>query len=271
MTSCSQSAMSIMVQPLASCSTTVHPSKRGAGEYLISVDVNNDSSSAISLDAIQPVSLYWELRGMDLEPSLVYPNQSYRAVLQVSGKKPSEASSSLLRQEQLVEKLTQLIQGQTEFSGPSPPPSSTSAMSIVPSYLTSRRRWRLENLRSQFPTLAEPTLRGVFPLLDPMDVDLRVSWSLASDPSRRGTTMVHGVRIAPEASLVEKARADVEEAIRRGDKSTRTMYEETGRLKRLLLDSILEGGLSREDDPIDVVIKVGDTVKGRVGVDLTQG
>jgi hypothetical protein len=83
--------------------------------------------------------------------------------------------------------------------------------------------------------------------------------------------MVHGVRISPEASLVEKARADVEEAIRRGDKSTRTMYEETGRLKRLLLDSILEGRLSREDDPIDVVIKVGDTVKGRVGVDLTQG
>lgn len=40
------------------------------------------------------------------------------------------------------------------------------------------------------------------------------------------------------------------------------MYEETGRLRRVLVDSVLEGGLAAEDDPVDVRMKVKGAARG---------
>jgi hypothetical protein len=116
-------------------------------------------------------------------------------------------------------------------------------------------------LQRYFPTTPLPTLLHIFPLLVPLDLDVAVSWSLVDDPKRQGVSFLHGVRLAPEFSIVEGIRRQVDEAIALGGKSTRTMYEETGRLRQVLMDSVLEGVLSQEDDPIEAVITTATGLK----------
>ena len=137
-----------------------------------------------------------------------------------------------------------------------------------PTYLSSRQRYRLDFLRSHFPSIPPSVLEASFPLFDPLDLDLVVSWSIP-DTSRRGQTILHGSRLSPEFSVVEDVRRQVDLAISRGDKSTRDMFEETGRLRRLLVDSVLNGVLAREDDPISIRVRVEGARKGVVP--LTDG
>lgn len=49
------------------------------------------------------------------------------------------------------------------------------------------------------------------------------------------------------------------------------MYEETGRLRRVLVDSVLEGVLAEEEDPVEVRMKVDGAKKGVVRVHEEMG
>lgn len=141
----------------------------------------------------------------------------------------------------------------------------------VPSYISSRQSYRLRILREQYPSIPIQSLQRIFPLFDPLDLDLAISWSIPST-SRRGHTLLHSLRLAPEFSIVEGVRREVDTAIAKGGKQTRTMFEETGRQRRLLMDSVLEGALAMEEDPVIVRVGVGGRKrKGVVGHNFDQG
>lgn len=176
-----------------------------------------------------------------------------------------------LRQSSVVSTLGQLVKGQANVDSlRQQQDAATSSITLgdaPTAFFPARNRYRLDSLHDQFPTIPTTDLPYMFPLLDPLDLDIIISWSipsLASGPRRSGHSYLHSLRLAPEFSLVEPVRRQVDAAIAEGGKQTRTMYEETGRLRRALMSSVLEGKLAREDDPLLVRIAVPG-VQGRRG------
>ncbi len=52
----------------------------------------------------------------------------------------------------------------------------------------------------------------------------------------------------------------------------RTMYEETGRLRRVLVDSVLDGILGREEDPVVVFVSAPTrSSSGKIKWDFKDG
>jgi hypothetical protein len=187
---------------------------------------------------------------------------------------------SALLQPEVVSALSNLVKHKpAELSAPSHQPLNlhgldTCPLQIRPSYAASRRRYRLASLEGHFPTIPADSLSRIFPLLDALDLDLIVKWTIpSSDPAlvRSGHAFLHGARLAPESSVVEDLRREVDAAIAGGGKQTRTMYEETGRLRRVLMDSVLDGVLSREEDPVIVKLRVDQAKRGVVQHDFGLG
>ena len=165
----------------------------------------------------------------------------------------------------MVTALGSLIQGTPPADLPEISPQSLDLSTADPSYIASRQRHRLTSLQAAFPTIPPSSFSRVFPLLDPLDVDIKIHWS-SPHSSRRGVVHLHGIRVAPEFSIVEPLRKQVAEAIARGDKATRTMYEETGRIRQQLIASVLDGVYAREDDPVCMRVKVEGSEKGKVSL-----
>jgi len=198
--------------------------------------------------------------------AVIYPNQTSRTFLSLTADGQALSQLDMLQQETIAS-LAKLVQGREEVT---PPPKRRPVSLItetssenLPSYLDSRQANRLRYLRDTFPTIATENLQRIFPLFDPLDLDLIFTWSIPSS-SRRGRAFLHSLRLSPEFSIVDDIRMEVDAAIAKGGKQTRTMYEETGRLRRVLMDSVLDGVLSLEEDP--VVVKVGVGGKRRRGL-----
>jgi len=248
-----------------------HPryARAGPQDYFVGLEVSNASSSAVKIDEIQTFSSYWtSLVSVDPTTSLL-PNQSLRMQRRVQG-----TASTDLSQIDLVNSLSKLVQGQTDVSQ-DPSPGTTSLQGDISAddfaaYVASRQSFRVAQLQSCFPTIPLPTLAHIAPLLDPLDLDVGVSWSFDTTPIRHGKTFTHGIRVAPEFSVVEKIRREIDEAISKGGKTTRTMYEETGRLRQVLMDSVLDGSLSQEDDPVELRVTTREGKK-RAEVDIEKG
>lgn len=255
------------VTPLLDIRAAARPARSGLREYFLGVEVSNASFSAVRIEGIKSVSAYWT--GKDLvDTSLLLPNQSLRAQSKIQ----AGGVDSSLTQSDLVGSLAKLVQGQTDL-GQEPRPGPVALKTGVDgdtlqAYLVSRRHSRLTQLRLDFPTIGKATLSQIFPLLDPLDYDVVVEWSIDGSSARRGISTLHGVRVAPEFSVVEPVREAVDLAIAQGNKTTRTMYEETGRLRQVLMDSVLEGVLSAEDDPVEVRVQAGSGKT--VEVDLSK-
>ena len=260
---------SFVAAPLLDLVASVRPSKSGAGEFLVSLDVVNVSPLSVSVGSIQPVSAYWDGKA-HAKRSDLWPNQSLKTVLRVKGSQ--DTSRVDLDQKDLVEALSKLVQGQQEVSLAREPGRVAlrgAPTSSLGGYFQSRRSFRLTQLQDQFPAIPLSTLTSLFPLFPPLDLDILVSWSFEDSPSsgvsRSGTTTLFGTRLTPDFSIVEGIRREVDEAIAKGGKTTRTMYEETGRLRQALVDSILSGPLAGVEDPVHVVVRAGE-VEGDGGI-----
>lgn len=264
-------AHSLHVSPLLEMRSAVRPGRQSRREYLVGVEIVNSSASIVTIDGITPISNFW-LGDALRESMTLHANQSGRFTHKIKGSaKPSKLD---LQQQAVVDGLSKLLQGQTEFSDldlsrdaklASPVPAH-----ILQPYLSSLRASRTTFLQAHFPTVPLEALSRLFPQMDPLDLDFAVSWTIRGVPQpRKGVSILHGTRVGPEFSLVEGIRRQIEEAITLGGKTTRTMYEETGRLRQVLMDSVLEGVLSQEDDPLEVVIT---TNQGRrIQVDTKEG
>jgi hypothetical protein len=177
-----------------------------------------------------------------------------------------------LRQQALVDNLGKLVDNQPDSITSTSHPDVTSSLSasVLDTYSSSRTIHRTTTLSKQFSPISPDIARSIFPLLDPLDLDLIISWSIP-ETQRSGHFFLHGLRLSPEFSQVEDLRRKIENAILGGGKQTRTMYEETGRLRKLLLDSVLDGFLAKEDDPVVIRGFVDGANAGVAEFDLEQG
>jgi hypothetical protein len=171
-----------------------------------------------------------------------------------------------------VDNLGKLVDNQPESITTTSHPDVPSSLdpSLLETYTSSRTAHKISTLAKQFSPISADIARSIFPLLDPLDLDLFISWSIP-ETQRSGHFFIHGIRLSPEYSQVEDLRRKIENAILGGGKQTRTMYEETGRLRKLLLDSVLDGVLAKEDDPVVVRGFVEGANAGVAEFDLEQG
>ena len=240
------------------------------------------------IDQIQPFSSYWVSTSPStsqysqfnhdsrIRSAILHPNQVSRTFLSLTtGSNPSEQLDLL--QGDTVAGLAKLVQGQLEINPRRQPKPVTllggtsSSVNDLPEYIHFRQSHRLRDLRNRFPTISVDTLQRIFPLFDPLDLDILISWSVPST-GRHGHAFLPSLRLAPEFSVVEGVRREVDAAIACGGKQTRTMYEETGRLRRVLMDSVFEGLLAREEDPVVVRVSTnGKRCRGVVEHDFGRG
>lgn len=261
----------INVQPLMTFKTTITPIEASAKELALVLEVMNVSSTEVRVDGVHGVSVLWNVKAHEVVGTLL-PNQTLRSVVQIK----QGATIADLSQTAVVEALAKLIEGQApdEIAADIQPTVSLCSelpIDTLPHYFASRNIHRISYLREQFPTISADFLPDLFPLLDPLDLDIVLSYTICSPNSlRKGRLISHSLRPAPSFSMVESLRRDVEAAIAGGSKQTRTMYEETGRLRRVLMASVLDGCLGREEDPVEVTVKVGED-NGPIEHDFKMG
>jgi len=185
---------------------------------------------------------------------------------------PAASAEFDLRQQALVDNLGKLVDNQPESITSTAHPDIPASLdpSLLETYTSSKNTQKITTLSKQFSPISPEIARSIFPLLDPLDLDLIISWSIP-ESKRSGYFFHHGLRVSPEFSQVEDLRRKIENAILGGGKQTRTMYEETGRLRKLLLDSVLDGVLAKEDDPIVVRGFVDGANAGVAEFDLKEG
>jgi len=196
------------------------------------------------------------------------PNQTYRDVVHVT-----PASSEIdLRQQSLIDNLGRLVDNQPESIIPATHPDIATSLdpSLLAPYIASRATYKMDAISKDFPPISTDVARSIFPLVDPLDLDIVLTWKIR-DTERSGQIASHGIRLGPEFSKVENLRRKIEAALLSGGKQTRTMYEETGRLRKLLLDSVLDGALAKEDDPLVVRGYLDNANAGVAQFDLAQG
>lgn len=287
-------AHTLAVLPALVVQASAKPSRSHLGHHTVIVEVTNTAETPIRLDQIATVSHTWS--SSDLDPCVLTfkfqtsrwgyaddadrldvvlsPNQTYRSIVDV---RASADATVDIRQTQLVNNLEKLLDNQPELFDLQHPGSSDVQMpsNDVAPYISSRSAFRAETLQRDFPTITPSMAASLFPLLDPLDLDISIAWSMpdkAEEPqSRQGNAFQHAIRVGPRFSIVEGLRAKVDAAIASGSKQTRTMYEETGRLRKLLLDSVLDGELSREHDPLLVRAYLENAKKGALTCDFTKG
>ncbi|WVO13310.1 hypothetical protein L204_100923 [Cryptococcus depauperatus] len=247
----------IEIRPLAGLEALIRPIGKETTEYSAVLEVRNISGETLRIENLCGVSSLWNLECKPIDVTLL-PNQTFCTILPVQ-----QASTKLdMIQSAVVTALGRLVQGQPldEVSADLSPTNTLVCRppdDVLLSYLAARRIYRMFWLTENFPTITKSLLPNLFPLFDPLELDIILSYSISSATIRKGHLNLHSLRPAPSFSSVESIRRQVEQVIISGTKQTRTMYEETGRLRRMLISSVLDGCLGIEEDPTVVLIKAG--------------
>lgn len=237
------------IRRVVSINSEVRPAKEG---WFVTLEVA--SHADVVLEVGTPVAVSEQFTAEVLGGgATLYPNQNLRSVLAV--KATSDISSSDLSQTGLVSNLGKLLRGAEPTSLDPIAPATVPLTSVPDGFLASRRAHRLSFAATNFPALPTDLVPKVLPMFDPLDLDVAFTWK--TDDGRHGLACVHGIRPTPSFSLVERLREDVAPA-------KRTMYEETGRIRRALADSVLEGVYADESDPVLVRATVPSAKRGRV-------
>ena len=111
---------------------------------------------------------------------------------------------------------------------------------------SSRRMSTLRLLADQFDNLSASTLAMIFPLRNPQGLDIIVFWEIPSE-RRRGFVIVPSL-------LLGAGHAPLDEIIKLSEtaKVKRTMYAETTREKKAVLEAVRASDWNADMDPIVV-------------------
>ncbi|WWC68664.1 uncharacterized protein I206_102596 [Kwoniella pini CBS 10737] len=258
----------IDVRPILQINAVLRPTGQEAGHYTSVVEITNRSSVSIVINRIAGMSPSWMVESIESDHSLL-PNQTLRSLLSI---KYETSSKHDLRQTAVIDSLGKLVKGQpiaevsTDLQNGISLTGNGGTEEALDSYLILKRQTRLKDLKQAFTTIDAKDIERLFQLIEPLSLDLVVTFSI-NDPiadsgfSRKGHSII-SLNPSPTFSLVEDLQKEINATILSGNKSQRTMYEETSRLHRVLIDDVLNGYLANEIDPVQVKIKCGN--KGKV-------
>jgi hypothetical protein len=175
-----------------------------------------------------------------------------------------------------------IVKGQTP-SQDNPPPITVHHSSIAGSLMEDirmlnppidvlRESYVMSSLNQQYPTIPPSSFSHISTLYNPLDLDVAVHWTIPSptdpDSSFAGCSLLHGIRPCPAQSILDESKAAI---LGSDGKSVRSMYEETNRRKKLLLESVLDGPLAMEENPMRVRMMVRGAKRGRIRHDFAEG
>jgi hypothetical protein len=150
--------------------------------------------------------------------------------------------------------------------------ASTSARLLDPPFTLLRQSFMIASLSQQYPTLPVSHFAHIAPLYPCLDLDIAVHWTVGStedsDFNLSGCNVLYGIRPGPSQSILDEVR---EAILGSNGKAVRSMYEETNRRKQLLLESVLEGPLAVEENPLSVRVQVPSAKRGRIQHSFEQG
>ena len=108
---------------------------------------------------------------------------------------------------------------------------------------------RRTTLKAQYPLIPQADLSAVFTLLEPRDIVLVIFYRL---PGRAGLPEGHlvisGLSPGPSESIFLDDLAGASDA--GSAKGVRSLFEQTDQARWALAESVLDGPLGREDDPV---------------------
>ncbi|WWC60272.1 uncharacterized protein I303_102840 [Kwoniella dejecticola CBS 10117] len=266
------------VRPILHLDAQLRATGDTAGSYTAVVEITNRSTQSINVESINGISPSWFVNSVTSNETLS-PNQTLRLLIPV---RYDESSKHDLRQTPTIDALGKLVKGQpiAEVSADLSNEISITRKDIPnggrESYLFLKRRMRILELGRSFTTIASRELERLFPLVEPLNVDLVVNYTIANTTVvdeqniRKGQAIIP-LNPSPPFSLVEDLQKEISAAILSGTKSQRTMYEETSRLHRVLIDDVLNGSLAMEYDPVQVKVKCASAPRGKMHGNFKDG
>lgn len=186
---------------------------------------------------------------------------SQRLYLQLSARPPADAAPPDLLF--TATKLRQMLSGKLDTETRPPPvdlatsPSASGGLvdlassPLQPLLLTQLSALRSNYLSAQYPLVPTSDFDSIFPLIEPRDIVILIFFALPS-LNAQGHLVIGGLSPGPSESIF----LGLEE--RDAGKGVRSMFEQTDKDKWALAESVLEGPLGREDDPIRLNVKVAE-------------
>ncbi|KAK0478294.1 ER-golgi trafficking TRAPP I complex 85 kDa subunit-domain-containing protein [Armillaria novae-zelandiae] len=254
------------VQPLLRISTATNPASIPDHLFLLNLDIENVSSSALLLTQVTAMSPTWQCRSILLDPlGLVQPSQSSHIYLGANHWK--EAADPQDSVKFISRKLSDVLQG-TSLDPAAPLPTRLhcshmykashhrSSLEVATRHFirTGRRNYTTRSICQSHPLIPPGNYSSIFPLYHPNSVDIVVFWEIPAQ-HRSGHVLLAGINVGAGHAALRDIVSLAENA-----KATRNMYAETQREKVKMLQTVRDSEWNSEMDPIVITAQTTETV-----------
>ncbi|PBK77412.1 hypothetical protein ARMSODRAFT_280722 [Armillaria solidipes] len=254
------------VQPLLRISAVTNPSSMPDDLFLLNLDIENVSSSALLLTQVTTMSPTWQCRSISQDPlGLVQPSQSSHLYLGANHWK--EAADPQESVKFISRKLSDVLQGASlDPATPLPTRLHCSHMYKASYYRaplevatrhfihSGRRNYTTRNICQSHPLIPPGNYSSIFPLYHPNSVDVVVFWEIPAQ-HRSGHVLLAGINVGAGHAALRDIVNLAENA-----KATRNMYAETQREKMKMLQTVRDSEWNSEMDPIVLTAQTTETL-----------
>ncbi|KAH8102427.1 ER-golgi trafficking TRAPP I complex 85 kDa subunit-domain-containing protein [Cristinia sonorae] len=257
------------VRPILGFSWSIRPHQSSSHEYIINVGVENKTlGTSIQIVQVTTMSPAWGCTPLASNVIGLLPaSQHVRATFGVD--RLVDLNPDVLASREFVkDKLRSVLHGTTvEVSDPPPTRlhcrhlcGSDMALSLKDPALhhflhADRRNQVTHRLSAQNPHIPQSSHRSIFPLYPPSALDLVIFWEIPSQ-ERKGHILLPIGNLGADHAPLSEVLDTVDNL-----KAKRSMYAETERERRELIEAIRSSEWNAETNPITLAVSDGMTVE----------
>ncbi|KAG0696032.1 ER-golgi trafficking TRAPP I complex 85 kDa subunit-domain-containing protein [Suillus ampliporus] len=267
---CTRVTRSYEVVQCLQISTASHPSHSRDHSFSLSLDLANISSSSyVEINQVTTISASWSCSPLsELWSEPLRPSQSAR--ISFGATSTGDCTSVNAVSVFVSRKLSNVLHGQA-IEPDSPPPLELLCGHVsqpftyepfVSHFIMDARRIAVSRMLAQsHPRIPASSYPSIFPLYNPLSVDLVIFWRIPSE-QRSGHILVSAITLGASHAALREVLEGVESA-----RVKRSIYAETQREKAETLQAIRDSEWNAEMNPIVVNVKEGLVIKH----DFSQG